>query len=73
MKVYITEMLRLGDPEENHYIVGAFSTREQAELSGDVEKTWRANKYEYQVTEVELDVLDDDYMEKLKYHLDCTG
>ena len=73
MKIYITEMLRWGDTETHHYIVGAFSTREQAELSGDIEKTWRACKYEYRVTEIELDALDDDYMEKMKYHLDCTG
>jgi hypothetical protein len=73
MKIYITEMLRWGNLEKHHYIVGAFSTFEQAELVGDVEKTWRAGKYEYWITEVELDVLDEDYMEKMKYHLECTG
>lgn len=48
-EVYITEMLRWGDTESHHYIVGAFTTEDKAELAGKVEREWRGGKYEYRV------------------------
>jgi len=70
MKVYVTEMLRWGDREKHSYVIGVFSTREAAELAGDVEVTWRAQKYEFCVTEFDLD--DPIAPSKLLYHYDCT-
>ncbi len=52
---FITEMLRWGDTETHHYIVGAYSTRELAIHAGEVEKSWRAGKYEYRIVEVIID------------------
>ena len=70
MKVYVTEMLRWGDREKHSYVIGVFSTKEAAELAGDVEVTWRAQKYEFCVTEFNLD--DPIAPSKLLYHYDCT-
>ena len=41
MKVYIAQMLRWGDSETHHYILGVFSNKEDAELVCDMEKSWR--------------------------------
>lgn len=50
MKVYITQMLRFGDTESHHYIVGVFTTESKAIYVGEVEKAWRGGtKYEYRV------------------------
>lgn len=73
MKLYIAQMLRWGDPEKHHYILGVYSTYEQAFLVCDAEKTWRACKYEPNVVEVELDAFDLDWAEKLAYHKLCIG
>lgn len=70
MKLYVTEMLRWGDREKHSYVIGVYSTREQAELAGDAEVSWRASKYEYAITEFELDYLDP---ETLEYHKQCTA
>jgi hypothetical protein len=62
--IYITEMLRWGDDESHHYIIGAYSTNEEASYAGEVEKTWRGGKYEYRVVVVEMDKpLDSDQIE----------
>ena len=68
MNLYITEMQRGGDSHAHHYLLGAFSTLEAATRAGEVEKTWRAGKYEYLVTEIELDAAID--AEKMEYHHD---
>ncbi len=70
MKIYITEMLRWGEEETHHYIIGAYSTDVQAEFAGEVEKTWRGGKYDYRVIEVVLDQPTDD--DKWKYHMQCV-
>jgi hypothetical protein len=33
--IYITEMLRWGDDESHHYIIGAYSTNEEASYAGE--------------------------------------
>lgn len=66
---FITEMLRWGDTETHHYIVGAYSTRELAAHAGEVEKSWRAGKYEYRIVEVIIDAPIDDEM--LINHNEC--
>jgi hypothetical protein len=67
--IYITEMLRWGDDESHHYIIGAYSTIQDAEYAGEVEKTWRGGKYEYRIVPKEIDApLDSD---QVKHHEDC--
>ena len=58
-------MLRWGDREAHSYIIGVFSTRELAHLAGEAEKTWRAVKYEFSISQHELDFIHED---KLKHH-----
>lgn len=53
--IYITEMLRWGDTETHHYIVGAYSTMQSAELVGEIEKSWRGGKYDYRIVTVNVD------------------
>ena len=62
MTIFITEMLPDIDPETHHYIVGAYSTRELAKHAGEVEKSWRAGKYEYRIVEVIIDAPIDEEM-----------
>ena len=68
--LYVTEMLRWGDVERHHYIVGVYTTRQQAELAGEVEKSWRGGKYEPAVVECEQDAADP--LQKLQHHELCT-
>ena len=68
--LYVTEMLRWGDTESHHYIVGVYSSREGAAFAGEIEKTWRGGKYEYQITESELDAPAS--QELWEYHTSCT-
>lgn len=53
--VFITQMLKYGCTESHHYILGVYSTKAEAELAGEVEKTWRGYAYEPNVIEMELD------------------
>lgn len=70
MKVYITEMLRWGDDESHHYIVGVYTTQKYAILSGDSEKSWRGGKYEYRIVELTIDKpIPADILE---YHRKCV-
>ena len=55
MKVYVTEMLRWGDPECNSYVIGVYSTKHEAKLAGDIEVTWRGGKYKARINEFEMD------------------
>lgn len=70
MKVYITEMLRYGDEESHHYIVGVFSTKSAAEYAGHVEEVWRAGKYSFRVLEQDVDAVVD--VEKLNWYDLCA-
>lgn len=68
--LYVTEMLRWGDTESHHYIVGVYSTVKAATLAGQVEQSWRGGiKYEYQVVAVELDAAVG--QEEYEYHFSC--
>jgi hypothetical protein len=62
---FVVEALRWGDRENHSYVIGVFTTREQAELAGEVEVSWRANKYEYHISEFMLDFIPAD---KLFHH-----
>lgn len=72
MRVYIAQMLRWGDSETHHYILGVFSNKEDAELVCDMEKSWRVCKYEPNVIEIMLDEFASDFQEKLEYHKQCV-
>jgi hypothetical protein len=62
-------MLRWGDTETHHYIIGVFSTYKKAVKAGECEKTWRGGKYCYQVLAMKID--DDIKGEKLEYYEKC--
>ena len=67
--IYITEMIRWGDNETHHYIIGAFTIRDNAVKAGEIEKTWRGGKYDYQIVEMKID--DDIIGDKLAYYERC--
>lgn len=69
MVLYVTEMLRWGDDESHHYIVGAFTSKESAEQYGDAHKSWRGGKYEFRVVPV---VVDEVCQEIVDYHKGCV-
>lgn len=68
--MYITEMLRWGNDETHHYIIGVFSSLKEAKYNGEVEKAWRGGKYEYRIVEAELDAGLDS--EKKAWYEKCT-
>jgi len=68
--IYITEMLRWGDDESHHYILGAYSTKEDANFAGEVEKSWRGGKYDYRVVRKQLDAASG--QEQYEHHRQCT-
>lgn len=73
--VYVTEMLRWGDDEAHHYILGVFDNIDAAEEAGEIERSWRGGKYEYKITPTviatsPIDIFDD---EQIKHHIGCTG
>lgn len=55
MIVYVTRMLRFGDREKHSYIVGVYTSKEQAKLAGACEESWRGGKYESIIEEFNLD------------------
>ena len=69
--LYITEMLRGNDLESHHYIVGVYSSKGLAIFAGEVEKSWRGGKYDYQVVHMELDAVSG--QEQYEYHIQCVG
>lgn len=48
-------MQRYGSSESHHYIVGVYTTIEQAKLAGEAERSYRGGKYEPLVQEFVLD------------------
>ena len=71
LKIYVTEMLRFGEFETHHYILGTYSTKEQAKFAGEIEKTWRGGKYDYQVVETSMDEPMD--QDKWEHHNACVS
>jgi len=54
-KVYVVTMYRYGNREKHSYVLGVFTTRKLAEQWGETEKTYRAGKYEPDVTRFVID------------------
>lgn len=62
MKIYIVTMLRYGDRESHHYIIGAYTDLALAYIDGiEHGKFHRANKYEPLIQEITVDSNDDIY------------
>ena len=70
MQIHIVEMLRWGDRENHSYVLGAYTSKGRAELAGDIEKSWRGGKYEWEITSVELDNIK---KEKQDWHNKCIA
>ena len=70
MKIYTIIAHRWGDNHNHSYLVGNYSTKEQANLVALAEKHWRAGKYECEVSEVTLDYVDQDVIDA---YLEDTG
>lgn len=69
--MYITEMLRWGNDESHHYILGVYSTREAAAFAGETEKSWRGVKYDLIIfDEAALDAVSG--QEQYEHHMQCT-
>lgn len=66
--VYVVTMQRWGDDESHNYVIGVFSSQEDAFEAGDVERSYRGCKYEPKVIECTLDDFD---KKKIKYHESC--
>jgi hypothetical protein len=67
--MFVVEMLRWGDRECHSYVIGIFSTKDLAEDAGKAEQTWRDSKYEYAISEFNVDLYPKDkveYYKKLK-------
>jgi len=60
MTVFVVTMYRWGDRENHSYVLGVFTTKENAEKAGEAERQYRGgSKYFYECLEVALD--SDDY------------
>lgn len=55
MNVYVVTAYRFGDNELHSYVVGVFTSRDQAKFNADVEETWRGGKYRCEITQWQLD------------------
>jgi hypothetical protein len=53
--VFVVKMNRWGDPEMHSYVLGAFTSKLQAEYAAKEEGEYRGGKYEGEVIELELD------------------
>lgn len=69
--VWVCQMLRWGERENHHYIVGVYSTERAARYAGEVEKSYRGGKYEFEVEEHVLDAPIS--AEALAVHEECSG
>ena len=69
--LYVVEMLRYGDREKHSYVIGVFAQRWQARQCGEIEKSWRGGKYEYEVKSIVLNDWDDEDDKKYENHEQC--
>lgn len=67
--LFVVEMLRWGRENSHHYLLGAYSSRQAAELAADVEISWRACKYQSRITELTVDAPLS--AEQLEHHRMC--
>jgi hypothetical protein len=67
MKLYVVEALRWGIPEDHSYIVGIFSSKEQAEKVSLAEELYRGGKYKCKIEEHILDHVNEEYTDSEDY------
>ena len=67
-KLFVVEALRLGDRETHSYVVGVYTTFDQAKTAALAEECWRGGKYDCVFQEIVLDSIDN---EKLQYLHEC--
>lgn len=53
--VFVVEVLRWGDREQHSYVIGVFSSENLAVDAGKKERESRGGKYEYAISEHEVD------------------
>ena len=53
--VYVVTMYRYGNTEAHSYVLGVYSTKEDAEFTARIEEAWRGGKYEATVKIIILD------------------
>lgn len=75
MTVFVVEMLRWGNDESHHYIVGVLDNFDEAIKVGEIEKSWRGGKYEYRIKEFIISSSHRDIMdcEQIECHIDTKG
>ena len=67
MKVYIVTMYRNGDREKHSYVLGAFSTYENAKIMGETEEVYRGDKYKWMYELAEIDAEGDQIVDACNY------
>ena len=67
-KLYVVEALRFGSREFHSYVVGVYTTFDQAKTAALAEECWRAGKYDCVFEEIMLDSIDN---EKLEWMREC--
>jgi len=53
--VYVVTMYRYGDHEKHSYVLGVYSTRENANHWGSMEENYRGGKYKYEIAACIID------------------
>lgn len=61
MNIYIVTAYRWGHRDNHSYVVGAFSTKEQADQAADTHVGWRGGKYGCEVVECDVGNTSEDY------------
>jgi hypothetical protein len=60
MRIYTVIANRWGDDHNHSYLVGNYSTKEQAKVAALAEEHWRAGKYNCEIAKFTLDEVDSD-------------
>ena len=54
--MYLVEMLRFGNRGKHSYVLGVYSTRNNAMESINEEEEYRGGKYTGEITKIEIDI-----------------
>ena len=69
--MYIVEALRYGNREAHSYVVGVYSTLDEASLAALAEEYWRGGKYECYINNYKTDNIE---AKKLSFlYTNCIG
>ena len=67
--VYVVTMYRYGNIEAHSYVLGVYSTKEDAWFTARIEEAWRGGKYEATVKTIILDAPTPE--EQIEWHNKC--